>query len=142
MVPAPSYEHARVAQQLAEILGPPARAAGLTAAMHEFNLGDSEEDYRIPDGGLHRPGAHGTWLPTAALVVEIFSPNDETWEKLPFYAAHNADEVLILDPTKHTIDWLGRSGPSGRCGTEYHPTEHSTLIDLGPDQLAAQIDWP
>lgn len=28
---------------------------------------------RVPDGGLHRPGASGTWLPTAALVVEIGS---------------------------------------------------------------------
>lgn len=136
MVPAPSYEHAQIAQQLAEILGPPARAARLTAAMHEFNLGDSEDDYRIPDGGLHRPGAGGVWLPTAALVVEIVSPADETWQKLPFYAAHEVDEVLIADPAERAIHWLGLDGP------EYHAIDRSALIDLGRDDLAAQIDWP
>ena len=34
-----------------------------------FNLGESEEDYRVPDGGLHRPGATGVWHGTAALVT-------------------------------------------------------------------------
>jgi len=136
MVPAPSFGHARIAQQLAEMLGPPARAAGLTAAMHEFNLGESEHDFRIPDGGLLEPGASGVWLHTAALVVEIASPNDESWEKLPFYAAHDVDEVLIVDPAAHSIDWLAlRDG-------EYRPIERSAVIDLGASDLAGQIDWP
>jgi Uma2 family endonuclease len=136
MVPAPSYEHARIAQQLAEILGPLARDAGLVAAMGEFNLGDSIDDFRVPDGGLHRPGAEGVWLHSAALVVEIVSPGDESWQKLPFFAAHEVDEVLILDPGQHTVDWLGLGDG------EYQPIEHSSLIDLGPTQLAGRIDWP
>jgi hypothetical protein len=65
--------------------------------------GTSERDFRAPDGGLHRPGAAGTWLPTAALVVEIVSPEDETWEKLPFYAAHDVDEVQIVDPAERKV---------------------------------------
>ena len=52
----------------------------------------------MPDGGLHRPGAAGVWQATAALVIEIVSPGDDTVEELPFYAAHNVDEVLIIDP--------------------------------------------
>ena len=119
MVPAPSFAHARIAQQLAEMLGPPARAAGLTAAMHEFNLGESEDDYRIPDGGLYRPGAGGAWQHTAALVVEIVSPCDETWKKLPFYAVHEVDELLILDPDERAIHWLGLADG------EYRPIERS-----------------
>jgi hypothetical protein len=71
MVLAPSFEHAHITQQLAVALDGPARAAGLLPTMGEFNLGESERDFRVPDGGLHRPGAGGTWLPTAALVVEI-----------------------------------------------------------------------
>jgi hypothetical protein len=78
MVPGPSSEHARISQQLAEILGPPARAAGLLPAMGEFNLGESEYDFRVPDGGLLHPGAAGVWLSTAAVVVEILSPDDES----------------------------------------------------------------
>jgi Uma2 family endonuclease len=136
MVPAPSYGHARLTQQLAEILGSLARAASLEAAMGEFNLGDSIEDFRVPDGGLHRPGASGTWLHTAALVVEIISPGDETWQKLPFYAAHDVDEVLILDPEEHAVHWLALTG------NDYSPVERSALIDLGRQQLAEQIDWP
>ncbi len=88
MIPAPSFEHARVTQQLAVLLDGPAQAAGLVPAMGEFNLGDSEHDFRVPDGGVHRPGASGVWLSTAALVVEIVSPGDETSQKLPFYAKH------------------------------------------------------
>ncbi len=136
MVPAPNYGHARLTQQLAEILGSPAREAGLEAAMGEFNLGDSIDDFRVPDGGLHRPGAGGIWLHTAALVVEIISPGDETWQKLPFYAVHEVDEVLIVDPEERAIHWLRLTDG------EYHPLEHSDLIDLGPAGLAGLIDWP
>ena len=136
MVPGPSFEHALISQQLAELLGPPARAAGLLAAMSEFNIGESEHDFRVPDGGLHRPGASGVWLSTAALVVEILSPGDESWQKLPFYAAHDVDEVLIVDPAERTVAWLGlREGA-------YRPLRRSGLIELGPTELAEQLDWP
>jgi Uma2 family endonuclease len=137
MVPAPSYGHALLGQQLAEILGPLARDASLEAAMGEFNLGDSEADFRVPDGGLHRPGANGVWLHTAALVVEIVSPGDVTWQKLPFYAAHEVDEVLIVDPQVCAVHWLGLTD-----GGEYRPIERSGLIDLGPTELAGRLAWP
>jgi Uma2 family endonuclease len=135
MNPPPSHEHQVILQQLAELFGPLARDAGLEALVQEFGLGTSEE-YRVPDGGLHRPGAGGVWHPTAALVIEIVSPGDETWKKLPFYAAHDVDEVLIIDPVKRTVDWVGLDGG------EYQPIERSGLIDLGSDQLAERIDWP
>jgi Uma2 family endonuclease len=136
MVPAPSFEHARVAQQLAELLGPLATAAGLVAAMGEFNLGESEHDFRVPDGGLHRVGGWGTWASTAALVVEIVSPGDETWEKLAFYAGRQVDELLIVDPQKRSVDWLALERD------EYRSIQRSRRIDLGPAELAEQIDWP
>lgn len=136
IVPAPSYGHARLTQQLAVALDGPAREAGLEAAMGEFNLGDSIEDFRVPDGGLHRPGTSGTWLHTAALVVEIVSPGDETWQKLPFYAAHDVEELLILDPEQRTVHWLALTNG------KYSPIEHSNLIDLGREQLAELIVWP
>jgi Uma2 family endonuclease len=136
MVPAPSYEHAVVSQQLAVLLDAPARAAGLVPAMGEFNLGESEHDFRVPDGGLHRPGASGIWLPTAALVVEIVSPEDETWQKLPFYAAHEVDEVLIVDPGERSVHWLARSAE------RYREVDRSGLIELRRAELAERIDWP
>ncbi len=77
------------------------------------------------------------WLPTAALVVEIISPGDETWEKLPFYAEHQVDELLIVDPTKRGVHWLAFETQG-----EYGPVDRSRLVDLGPSGLAAQLDWP
>lgn len=136
VVPGPSIEHADISQQLAELLGPPARAAGLRPTISEFNLGQSEHDFRVPDGGLHRPGAAGVWHATAALVVEILSPEDETWQKLPFFATHHVDEVLIVDPAERAVTWLAlRDG-------EYQPVGRSGLIELGASELAGQINWP
>lgn len=136
MVPAPSGEHAYIAQQLAELLATPARAAGLIPVMHEFNLGTSEDDFRVPDGGLHRTIPRTVWNDTVPLVVEIASPGDESWKKLPFYAAHKVDEVLIVEPRERKIHWLALTDG------EYDEVEHSALIELGPAELASQIDWP
>lgn len=136
MVPAPSGEHADVAQQLAVVLDAPARAAGLFPTMHEFNLGESEEDFRVPDGGLHRSRPRGIWFATAAVVVEILSPGDESREKLPFYAAHDVDEILIVDPDAHRVHWFAL------VDGDYKPTERSSLIDLGATELTRRIDWP
>lgn len=138
MNPAPAARHADVAQQLAVLLDGPARAAGLVPTMSIFNLGEPG-DYRVPDGGLHRarPGSEVVYLPTAALVVEIVSPDDQTWEKLDFYAAHGVDELLIVDPEERRVDWLGLE-TDGR----YQPVERSKLLALGPAELAGRIDWP
>jgi Uma2 family endonuclease len=136
MVPAPLGEHADISQQLAEVLGPLARAARLTATISEFNLGDSEKDFRVPDGGIHRKRPRGVWHTTAALVVEIASPGDESWKKLPFYAAHGVDEVLIVDPSDRTVHWLALSDG------EYREVQRSDLIELGPGELVERIDWP
>jgi len=136
MVPAPRGEHADIAQQLAEALGAPARAAGLVPAMGEFNLGLSEHDYRVPDGGVHRQRPRGVWHATAALVVEIVSPDDESWDKLPFYARHGVDEVLLVDPGKRAVHWLGLADGA------YAPLEPSHLFALGAAELAERIDWP
>jgi Uma2 family endonuclease len=135
MVPAPTHEHGDLESQLHAILRPLARQVGLTM-VGQGNLGEGEHDFRVPDSALHRPGASGVWHPTAALVVEIVSPGDESWEKLPFYAAHNVDEVLIVDPAKRSVDWLGLSEG------EYRPLERSGLIELDASELGEQIDWP
>jgi hypothetical protein len=136
MVPGPSIEHADISQQLAVLLDGPARAAGLRPTMSEFNLGESEHDFRVPDGGLHRPGASGVWQATAAAVVEILSPGDESRQKLPYYADHDVDEVLLVDPAERTVTWLALHDG------EYQPVQRSALIELGPTELAEQLDWP
>ena len=136
MNPAPHQRHAHVAQQLAELLGPPAREAGQMPMISIFNLGEPD-DFRVPDGGLFRPRPDEVYVPTAALVVEIVLPDDKTWEKLGFYAAHRVEELLIVDPQERRVHLLALQ-PNG----EYGPIERSVLIALGPAELAEQIDWP
>lgn len=135
IMPSPTGEHATVGAQVMRLLGPHADAAQLTAS-NDFNLGDSQENFRVPDGGLHRTPPRGAWITTAALAIEILSKGDETWEKLPFYASHHVEELLIVDPEQHKVDWLKLSGG------EYRHIERSPLIDLGADELSRQIDWP
>jgi hypothetical protein len=79
MNPAPSGRHARIEAQLLAIPQGPAAATGLTV-VGQFNLGEDEHDYRVPDGGLHRDFTDRVFYPTAALVIEIVSPGDERWE--------------------------------------------------------------
>jgi len=133
---APAEGHGDIAQQLAELLGPHARRAGLVPRLSIFNLGEAD-DYRIPDGGLLRERTNGVYAPTAALVVEIVSPDDESWSKLSFYAARHVDEILIVDLAQHRVDWLKLTSAG-----KYEPVERSGLIDLGPEALAAELDWP
>jgi len=134
VTPAPNIPHALTGGQLAMLLGEATRAKGLYIGL-EFNLG-VENDHRIPDLGIHRERPTGAWAPTAALVVEIVSPGDRSWDKLPFYASHDVDEVLIVDPATRSIDWLALHEG------EYQTIERSRLIDIGVSDLAEQIDWP
>jgi hypothetical protein len=58
IVPGPCGAHGLVEWQLARLLGQLAEQAGLHAG-GQFNLGESEEDFRVPDGGLHRTPPSG-----------------------------------------------------------------------------------
>jgi Uma2 family endonuclease len=136
MNPAPSYEYQRLAQQLAVLLDPLAREAGLEAVAAGVNLGD-ENSYRIPDASLHRRGSGGTYVSSAALVVEIRSPGDDADQKIPFYAERGVDEVLIVDPRKRQVESLGLRPDGG-----YEPISRSRLIEAGPDGVADRLDWP
>jgi hypothetical protein len=133
--PAPHAGMAKVDGQLNRLLYEAAREAGLVES-GPLNLGEPE-NFRVLDRTLLPPGPDAVYLPTAALVVEIVSPGDDTWEKLEFYAAHQVDELLIVDPEKRQVDWLTLTS-GGECA----PVERSWLIDLGPGELAEQLDWP
>jgi Uma2 family endonuclease len=41
---------------------------------------------------------------SAELVVEILSPHDETYEKLPFYESLGVKEVLVIDPETRKVE--------------------------------------
>lgn len=56
---------------------------------------------------------------------------------MPFYAERGVDELVIVDPEQRAVVWLGLQG-----NREYRPVERSAVIELGPVELAGQIDWP
>jgi hypothetical protein len=133
MAPAPNAAHGDVDEQLPRLLHPYVQRTGLHAT-GSVNVGE-QNDFRVPDRAVHRQRAHGVWLPTVAIAIEIASPHDESWEKLAFYAAHDVDEVLIVDPQVRQVTWLGRSGDG------YVAIERS-MLGISAADLAGQIDWP
>jgi hypothetical protein len=80
MAPAPHSDDGHLDPKLAAILAPLAKAAGMTSSGPP-NIGHPD-DYRVPDRAVLRERQHATYVPTAAVVVEIVSPDDETFEKL------------------------------------------------------------
>jgi Uma2 family endonuclease len=134
MVPSPDTAHSLIGSRLVVLLDAPARAAGLRVSL-EFNMG-VKDDFRVPDLGVHRGTPSGVWVPTAAIAVEILSPKDETWDKLPFYAEHEVDELLIVDPRAHSIRWLALHDG------EYQHVDRSNTVDVSASELADGIEWP
>lgn len=134
MAPAAHPSHGYLDDELAVLLRPLARKAGLVGS-GPFNLGESH-DYRVPDRGLHRAVANTTFVPTAAVVVEILSPDDETPTKLGFYAAHGVDEVLVVSPAERSVTCIALQG------SQYVVAESSSLLGVTGLELAAKIEWP
>lgn len=134
MSPAPNDRHSLLAGELAGLLYPHAKRRQLYGGT-EFNLG-GPADYRVPDYGIRRGRTSQTYLDTAALVVEVVSPGDESWDKLPFYAAHHVDEVIIADPTDRTLVWMALVDGA------YHPVDHSDLLAVDVADIVDTIDWP
>lgn len=127
-------DHGIVEAELGAALGARAKARGLRPS-GAFNLG-TPEDYRVPDLGFHegRPGS--TYVGTVAVVVEVLSPDDETWAKFGFYAARGVRELLVADPAERTVRcWRLVEGA-------YEPADASELLAVDMVELTAEIDWP
>jgi Uma2 family endonuclease len=134
VVPAPHPWHGQVLSRLDRLLGPLADSAGLVGTI-EFNLG-AEDDYRVPDMGYHRTPPSEVWVPTAAIVVEVVSPDDETWLKFDFYADHGVEEICVADPMARQIRWFVLAGDA------YEETGASPLLGVTAASLVAGVDWP
>ncbi|MDQ2826972.1 MAG: Uma2 family endonuclease [Actinomycetota bacterium] len=135
MAPAPNSAHAYLDDVLAVLLHPYAEAAGLVGT-GPFNLGQPD-DYRVPDRGYHRGRPTGTWVPTAAVVVEIVSPDDETHATFGFYARHAVDEILVADPSIAEIHVWSR-----RADHTYEAVPASALLSVAAEELVDAITWP
>lgn len=135
MAPMAHPFHGYLSVQVMGLLKPLANQAGLISTA-PFNLGQPD-DFRVPDGGLHRALPTTLYVPTAAVVIEIESPDDETWDKLAFYAGHAVEEVLVASYVARSVTWLGLT-PAGL----YEKLDHSRLLGEGTAAFETKIDWP
>lgn len=134
VAPAPHRRHGWLDRQVSRLLDPLAERAGLYPS-GPCNIG-VEDDHRVPDGAYFRDASMVTWSDTAAIVVEIVSPDDETWAKLGFYHRHGVDELIIADPKARTVDILVRGVHA------YEPATASALLGISATDLHAAIRWP
>lgn len=131
VVPQANNEHMRIELRLASALIPIADRIGLEIRV-ELGLFDprapGNTNYRVPDVVLYRPeigSARGADGP-ASLVVEIRSPGDDSFRKLPHYAQFGVGEVLIIDrDTKAVRRWVLADGTLVESPTQ--PDGHHQL---------------
>jgi Uma2 family endonuclease len=106
MAPAPSDEHQRILDELIVFLVPLVkrqRKGTMRSGINVFDEKAASEDYRIPDLTFVAAGresllaADGVRGGGPDAVLEIRSPADETYEKLPFFARLGVREVLVVD---------------------------------------------
>ena len=116
MAPSPSFGHQQRNGALYRFFEPLLRPRGL-GVVFELNLmrPDVElEDFRIPDQTfyrLDRPDlVREQGLVGAEAVVEIRSPDDETYEKLDFYAELGVREVIVLDRDSSRVEIFRLAG--------------------------------
>jgi len=112
MTPAPSLEHQRILDRIIEFLGPRVRTTNrgrLFSGINVFRESGATPDYRIPDltfvtaGREHVLREDGVRGEGPDAVIEIRSPEDETYDKLPFYAALGVRDVIVCHrDTKQT----------------------------------------
>lgn len=134
VAPAPHRRHGDIDDQIAALLRPLARRVDLWPS-GPLNIGEPD-DYRVPDRAYLRDREMQTFVPTAAVVVEIVSPDDETFAKFPFYAVRGVEELLVVDPQGASVQWYRRDGRT------MHPVAEGRLLGITGDELAAAIDWP
>lgn len=120
MVPGPSFEHARVAQQLAVLMDGPARAAGLLAVM-DFNLGETEEDFRVPDGGHVAPDRRAR----RGLTGPAATASQETAHSLRSLAKARIRQASRHWPELDRHAWKAGAAELSRC---CHPWQAAKVV--------------
>ncbi len=118
MVPPPSFAHQRLGTMLVAFLAPLLERRGIEVAYETgvFRPGSDRNDYRVPDlvfvaAGAETICAHGIEGAPLA-VLEIRSPDDESYDKLPFYAALGVREVIVLVPETRAAQIYRLAGPT------------------------------
>jgi Uma2 family endonuclease len=133
MAPAPTGKHAKSGATIVRLLSDAADLIGLYSTL-EFNLG-GPKNFRVPDLGFHRTDPVGAWHETAAVVVEVRSPDDESYEKFDFYFDHGVQEILIADIETEVVQWYRRGE------TRFETIETSQVLVVSGEQIRIALGW-
>lgn len=108
VVPPAGSRHNLTSRSLLFALAPVAQRLGLEI-LYETGVFDppkGNKNYRVPDlvvvvpAKLSDRGIEGT----AELVIEILSPNDESRDKIPFYARVGVRELWLVHPFTRAVE--------------------------------------
>lgn len=106
MAAAPNHEHQRLVGRLTRVLDEVVADRGLGDVLPGVNVSDRvdswQDNYRIPDVAVllndsHAENRGAFWFGGPDFAVEIASPNDQTRQKLGFYASVGTRELLIIE---------------------------------------------
>lgn len=144
LTPAPSVEHLRILDELIMILGRHLTATGrgtLRLGINLFRDQGRRIDYRIPDLTFVAAGHEHILLDDGVrggcpdAVIEIRAPEDETYEKLPFYAALRIREVIVIERDTRRLE-LHRLD-----GAQYVTLQPDREGWLRSDTMGVQLRW-
>jgi Uma2 family endonuclease len=156
LTPAPSVEHQRVVREVVEFLSPLVTRRGrgqIALQVNVFNEAFRGEDYRIPDLVFVATGREHVFAKDGIrggpdVVIEIRSPNDETYDKLPFYAALGVREALVIDSVTKRVELFRLAGnqlaavPAGPDGWLRSEALHARFISSDARLIVEDADDP
>ena len=136
MAPLPNNEHQHMVSRLTFILELTVGIPGLGEVSPGVNLagpgGDWRHDYRAPDVVVFLRGTAAVnrdthWSGAADFVIEITSPGDRTYEKIPFYSRLGVRELLVVNRQSWTIELYRRREGSLQKAGESRPERSDVL---------------
>jgi Uma2 family endonuclease len=119
MSPLANNEHQRIVFRFAFVLesaiGDRQTGNVFPGANLAANSESWEEDYRVPDVLVFLKGTtaedHDTfWTGAADFIIEVTSPRDRTYEKIPFYSRIGVRELLIFNRQTWAIELYRHNG--------------------------------
>lgn len=102
----PNDDHQRLVTGLSCLLQDVVNLLGAGEVRAGINVSDRDrgwlQNYRIPDIAVILPGGRAVnrdthWEGGPDFIIEITSPNDESRQKIPFYASIGVREMLLVD---------------------------------------------
>jgi Uma2 family endonuclease len=134
MAPAPNRQHQLIARELVRFLADvwEPRAGGL--ALGQVNVSTPDrwpDDYRVPDVAVvtrdARTGGE-VRFEQPAVAFEVRSPDDETYDKLGFYASVGLQSLVVIDRDTRAVqvfraarDGMVAAAPGADGWTVIHP---------------------